>query len=99
MREVVSTMDRFQGFDIPVAGKPVRHSRTDMPIMVCLLVMRHMMIRKLPSQYELPTVTIHNAATAARNVISYYYKETSMKDIKEMKAAGANGNIRNSVAD
>ena len=58
MREVVSTMDRFQGFDIPVAGKTVRHSRTDMPIMVCLLVMRHMMIRKLPSQYELPTVTI-----------------------------------------
>lgn len=58
MREVVSTMDRFQGFDIPVAGKPVRHSRPDMPIMVCLLVMRHMMIRKLPSQYELPTVTV-----------------------------------------
>lgn len=58
MREVVSTMDRFQGFDIPVAGKPVRHSRPDMPIMVCLLVMRHMMIRKLPSQYELPTLTV-----------------------------------------
>ena len=59
--------------------------------------------------YDDPEITIavriangynsHNAATAARNVISYYYKETSMKDIKEMKAAGANGNIRNSVAD
>ena len=84
MREVVSTMDRFQGFDIPVAGKT-------------------------GTAYDNPEITIavriangyssHNAATAARNVISYYYKETSMKDIKEMKAAGANGNIRNSVAD
>ena len=59
--------------------------------------------------YDDPEITIavrianayssHNAATAARNVISYYYKETSMKDIKEMKAAGVNGNTRNSVAD
>ena len=59
--------------------------------------------------YDDPEITIavriangyssHNAATAARNVISYYYKETSMKDIKEMKAAGVNGNTGNSVAD
>ncbi len=100
MREVVSTMDRFQGFDIPVAGKTGTAQQTghaDHGLFVGY------------APYDNPEITIavriangyssHNAATAARNVISYYYKETSMKDIKEMKAAGANGNIRNSVAD
>lgn len=100
MREVVSTMDRFQGFDIPVAGKTGTAQQTghaDHSLFVGY------------APYDDPEITIavrianayssHNAATAARNVISYYYKETSMKDIKEMKAAGANGNIRNSVAD
>lgn len=100
MREVVSTMDRFQGFDIPVAGKSGTAQQTGH-------ANHGLFVGYAP--YDDPEITIavriangyssHNAATAARNVISYYYKETSMKDIKEMKAAGANGNIRNSVAD
>lgn len=100
MREVVSTMDRFQGFDIPVAGKTGTAQQTGH-------ANHGLFVGYVP--YDDPEITIavrianayssHNAATAARNVISYYYKETSMKDIKEMKAAGANGNIRNSVAD
>lgn len=100
MRQVVSTMDRFQGFDIPVAGKTGTAQQTGH-------ANHGLFIGYAP--YDDPEITIavriangyssHNAATAARNVISYYYKETSMKDIKEMKAAGANGNIRNSVAD
>lgn len=100
MREVVSTMDRFQGFDIPVAGKTGTAQQTGH-------ASHGLFVGYAP--YDDPEITIavrianayssHNAATAARNVISYYYKETSMKDIKEMKAAGANGNIRNSVAD
>lgn len=100
MREVVSTMDRFQGFDIPVAGKTGTAQQTGH-------ANHGLFVGYAP--YDNPEITIavriangyssHNAATAARNVISYYYKETSMKDIKEMKAAGANGNIRNSVAD
>ena len=100
MREVVSTMDRFQGFDIPVAGKTGTAQQTGH-------ANHGLFVGYAP--YDDPEITIavriangyssHNAATAARNVISYYYKETSMKDIKEMKAAGANGNIRNSVAD
>lgn len=100
MREVVSTMDRFQGFDIPVAGKTGTAQQTGH-------ANHSLFVGYAP--YDDPEITIavrianayssHNAATAARNVISYYYKETSMKDIKEMKAAGANGNIRNSVAD
>lgn len=100
MREVVSTMDRFQGFDIPVAGKTGTAQQTGH-------ANHGLFVGYTP--YDDPEITIavriangyssHNAATAARNVISYYYKETSMKDIKEMKAAGANGNIRNSVAD
>lgn len=100
MREVVSIMDRFQGFDIPVAGKTGTAQQTGH-------ANHGLFVGYAP--YDDPEITIavriangyssHNAATAARNVISYYYKETSMKDIKEMKAAGANGNIRNSVAD
>ena len=100
MREVVSTMDRFQGFDIPVAGKTGTAQQTGH-------ANHGLFVGYAP--YDDPEITIavriangyssHNAATAARNVLSYYYKETSMKDIKEMKAAGANGNIRNSVAD
>lgn len=100
MREVVSTMNRFQGFDIPVAGKTGTAQQTGH-------ANHGLFVGYAP--YDDPEITIavriangyssHNAATAARNVISYYYKETSMKDIKEMKAAGANGNIRNSVAD
>lgn len=100
MRQVVSTMDRFQGFDIPVAGKTGTAQQTGH-------ANHGLFIGYAP--YDDPEITIavrianayssHNAATAARNVISYYYKETSMKDIKEMKAAGANGNTRNSVAD
>lgn len=100
MREVVSTMDRFQGFDIPVAGKTGTAQQTGH-------ANHGLFVGYAP--YDDPEITIavriangyssHNAATAARNVISYYYKETSMKDIKEMKAAGVNGNIRNSVAD
>ena len=100
MREVVSTMDRFQGFDIPVAGKTGTAQQTGH-------ANHGLFVGYAP--YDDPEITIavriangyssHNAATAARNVISYYYKETSMKDIKEMNAAGANGNIRNSVAD
>lgn len=100
MREVVSTMDRFQGFDIPVAGKTGTAQQTGH-------ANHGLFVGYAP--YDDPEITIavriangyssHNAATSARNVISYYYKETSMKDIKEMKAAGANGNTRNSVAD
>lgn len=100
MREVVSTMDRFQGFDIPVAGKTGTAQQTGH-------ANHSLFVGYAP--YDDPEITIavriangyssHNAATAARNVISYYYKETSMKDIKEMKAAGVNGNTRNSVAD
>lgn len=100
MRQVVSTMDRFQGFDIPVAGKTGTAQQTGH-------ANHGLFIGYAP--YDDPEITIavriangyssHNAATAARNVISYYYKETSMKDIKEMKAAGVNGNTRDSVAD
>ena len=100
MCEVVSTMDRFQGFDIPVAGKTGTAQQTGH-------ANHGLFVGYAP--YDDPEITIavriangyssHNAATAARNVISYYYKETSMKDIKEMKAAGVNGNTRNSVAD
>lgn len=86
MREVVSTMDRFQGFDIPVAGKTGTAQQTGH-------ANHGLFVGYAP--YDDPEITIavriangyssHNAATAARNVISYYYKETSMKDIKEMK--------------
>ncbi|MDY6362646.1 MAG: penicillin-binding transpeptidase domain-containing protein, partial [Lachnospiraceae bacterium] len=75
MREVVSTMDRFQGFDIPVAGKTGTAQQTGH-------ANHGLFVGYAP--YDDPEITIavriangyssHNAATAARNVISYYYK-------------------------
>ena len=89
MRQVVSTMDRFQGFDIPVAGKTGTAQQTGH-------ANHGLFIGYAP--YDDPEITIavriangyssHNAATAARNVISYYYKETSMKDINDINYQG-----------
>ena len=100
MRMVVENTKEFDGFPIEAAGKTGTAQQTGH-------ANHGLFVGYAP--YDDPEITIavrianayssHNAATAARNVISYYYKETSMKDIKEMKAAGANGNIRNSVAD
>ena len=100
MREVVTTMDRFQGFDIPVAGKTGTAQQTGH-------ANHGLFIGYAP--YDDPEITIavriangyssHNAATAARNVISYYYGETKMSDLKEKKASGASGHTGNSVAD
>ena len=86
MREVVSTMDRFQGFDIPVAGKTGTAQQTGH-------ANHGLFVGYAP--YDDPEITI--AVRIANGYSSH--NETSMKDIKEMKAAGANGNIRNSVAD
>ena len=100
MRMVVENTKEFDGFPIEAAGKTGTAQQDGH-------ANHGLFVGYAP--YDDPEITIavriangynsHNAATAARNVISYYYKETSMKDIKEMKAAGANGNIRNSVAD
>lgn len=50
--------NRFQGFDIPVAGKTGTAQQTGHANHGLFVGYRHMMIRKLPSQYELPTVTV-----------------------------------------
>ena len=50
MREVVSTIIASRDLIFRLQERPVRHSRLDMPTTDCLLVMHHMMIRKLPSQ-------------------------------------------------
>ena len=59
--------------------------------------------------YDNPEITIatriaygyssHNAAFAARNIISYYYGEQTIDDLQKTKASGVNGSSSNSVTD
>ena len=100
MRMVVENLDSFNGFDIPMAGKTGTAQQADH-------ANHALFVGYAP--YDNPEITIavriangyssHNAATAARHIISYYYKETSMDDLKDMKANGVNGNSNNSVTD
>lgn len=101
MRMVVENLDSFSGFDVvEVAGKTGTAQQTDHP--------NHALFVGY-APYDDPEITIavriangyssHNAASAARNIISYYYGETTMEDILSTKASGVNGNSNNTVTD
>lgn len=100
MRMVGETLDSFDGFDIAVAGKTGTAQQADHP--------NHALFVGY-APYDNPEITIatriangyssHNAAAAARNMISYYYGKTSLDDIKNMEASGVNGNSTNRVTD
>ena len=100
MRMVGETLDSFQGFDIEVAGKTGTAQQADHP--------NHALFVGY-APYENPEITIavriangyssHNAASAARNIISYYYGEQTIDDILNLKASGVNGNSNNTVTD
>lgn len=100
MRMVAENLDSFDGFDIAVAGKTGTAQQTDHP--------NHaLFVGYVP--YDDPEITIatriangyssHNAASAARNIISFYYGEQSLEDILDLKASGVNGNSNNAVTD
>lgn len=100
MRMVGEDLDSFRGFDIPVAGKTGTAQQEDHP--------NHgLFVGYAP--YDNPEITIatriaygyssHNAAFAARNIISYYYGEQTIDDLQKLKASGVNGSSSNSVTD
>ncbi|MDD6290669.1 MAG: penicillin-binding transpeptidase domain-containing protein [Lachnospiraceae bacterium] len=100
MRMVGETLDSFDGFDIEVAGKTGTAQQADHP--------NHALFVGY-APYSNPEITIatriangyssHNAASASRNIISYYYGEQSLDDILKLKASGVNGNSNNAVTD
>ena len=100
MRMVGEELESFNGFDIPVAGKTGTAQQEDHP--------NHgLFVGYAP--YDNPEISIatriaygyssHNAAFAARNIISYYYGEQTIDDLQKMKASGVNGSSSNSVTD
>lgn len=100
MRMVGEELESFKGLDIPVAGKTGTAQQEDHP--------NHgLFVGYAP--YDNPEITIatriaygyssHNAAFAARNIISYYYGEQTLEDLQKTKASGVNGSSSNSVTD
>ena len=89
MREVVSTMDRFQGFDIPVAGKTGTAQITNNEPNHALFVSF--------APYENPEISItvvipngfssSNAAELASKVYQYYYDKSSRKKLMDGKVS------------
>ena len=101
MRLVVQNLDSFDGFDIPTAGKTGTAQQVETRPNHALFVGY--------APYEDPEITIavriaygyssHNAASAARNILSYYFEEQSLEDILSMKASGVNSSSSNTVTD
>jgi penicillin-binding protein 2 len=100
MRLVGQTLESFDGFDIAVAGKTGTAQQTDH-------ANHALFVGYAP--YDNPEISIairiangyssHNAAFAARNIISYYYGEQTLKQILSQKASGVNGSSTNTVTD
>ncbi|MDY3797226.1 MAG: penicillin-binding transpeptidase domain-containing protein [Agathobacter sp.] len=101
MRMVCEELDSFKGFDIEIAGKTGTAQQVETRPNHALFV------GYVP--YDNPELSIairiafgyssHNAASAARNIVSYYYKERTLDEILEDKAAGVNTSASNSVTD
>lgn len=100
MRMVCTNLDSFHGFDLEVAGKTGTAQQNDRP--------NHALFVGY-APYENPEISIavriasgyssHNAASAARNIFSYYYGKQTLEEILSAKAAGVNSSSNNSVAD
>ena len=101
MRMVCEELDSFKGFDIEIAGKTGTAQQVETRPNHALFV------GYVP--YDNPELSIairiaygyssHNAASAARNIVSYYYKERTLDEILEDKAVGVNTSASNSVTD
>lgn len=101
MRMVCEELDSFKGFDIEIAGKTGTAQQVETRPNHALFV------GYVP--YDNPELSIairiafgyssHNAASAARNIVSYYYNERTLDEILEDKAAGVNTSASNSVTD
>ena len=100
MRMVCENLDSFDGTKLEVAGKTGTAQQDERP--------NHaLFVGYVP--YDNPELSIavriaygyssHNAASAARNIFEYYYKEKSLEDILALKAAGVNSSSSNSLTD
>lgn len=92
MRMVVENLDSFAGFEIPVAGKTGTaqqvETRPDHALFVGYFPYddpKYSIATRIAYGYS-----SHNAASAARNIISYYYGNQALDDILELDAEGVN---------
>ena len=92
MRMVVENLDSFAGFEIPVAGKTGTAQQVETRPNHALFVgyfpyddPKYSIATRIAYGYS-----SHNAASAARNIISYYYGNQALDDILELDAEGVN---------
>lgn len=92
MRMVVENLDSFEGFEIPVAGKTGTAQQVETRPNHALFVgyfpyddPKYSIATRIAYGYS-----SHNAASAARNIISYYYGNQALDDILELNAEGVN---------
>ncbi len=101
MRLVVENLKDFNDLEVPVAGKTGTAQQVETRPNHALFLGY--------APYDNPEISVatriaygyssHNAATATRNIISYYYGEQSLEDILGLKASGVNGSSNNAVTD
>ncbi len=101
MRMVCENLDSFNGFSIPVAGKTGTAQQVKNRPNHALFVGY--------APYDNPEISIatrisygyssHNAASAARNILSYYYNVQTLDEILSVKAEGVNTSSATGVTD
>ncbi len=101
MRMVVENLDSFDGFTIEVAGKTGTAQQVETRPNHALFVGY--------APYNNPEISVatrisfgyssHNAASATRNIISYYYQQQTLDEILALKASGVNTSSSNTVTD
>lgn len=101
MRMVGEDLDSFEGFTIAVAGKTGTAQQVETRPNHALFVGY--------APYEQPEISIavriaygytsHNAASAARNIMSYYFGEQDLDSLLSLHAEGVNGSSSNTVTD
>lgn len=101
MRMVCENLDSFNGFDIEIAGKTGTAQQVETRPNHALFV------GYVP--YDKPEISIavriaygyssHNAASAARNIVSWYYHEKTLDEILDDKASGVNTSASDTRTD
>ena len=101
MRMVVENLDSFAGCTLPVAGKTGTAQQVETRPNHALFVGY--------TPYDNPELSIavriaygyssHNAASAARNIFSYYYQQQSLEELLALKASGVNSSTATTVTD
>lgn len=101
MKLVVENLDSFAGCDLPIAGKTGTAQQVETRPNHALFVGY--------TPYDNPELSIavriaygyssHNAASAARNIFSYYYQQQSLDELLALKASGVNSSSSTTATD